>query len=127
MSNGASANYGIQGSVTANAVAVGPHSTAIVNETAPTSRAEFDSVIASLHEQIAKLQLSQEDVDSTHESLKELEAMAGSNPQPKHGAADLLGRVVKTLQTAGVAVKTIAELHQPLGQLAAWFHIPFLL
>jgi hypothetical protein len=73
------------------------------------------------------LQLSEEDVASTHESLKKIQAMAGSEPRPNHGAADVFGCVVKTLQTAGVALKTIAELHQPLSLIAAWFNIPFLL
>jgi hypothetical protein len=127
MSKASSANYGIQGNVSANALAVGPRAKAIVNQATHSSRAEFDSALATLRDQIAKLQLSQEDVALTLDSLKKIQAMAGSEPQSNHGAADLLGRVVKTLQTAGVAVRTMAELHQPLSQLAAWFHLSLLL
>jgi hypothetical protein len=127
MTKNASTNYGIQGNVSAVAVAAGPRAKAIVNQTAPPSRAEFDSALATLRDQIARLQLSEEDVASTHESLKKIQAMAGSEPRPNHGAADVFGCVVKTLQTAGVALKTIAELHQPLSLIAAWFNIPFLL
>jgi hypothetical protein len=130
MSRDSSANYGIQGNVNATAVAVGPHAKAVVHEQAPASRKEFDAALASIREQIAKLEIPEEHREAVHKDLKQLESMAGSKPgsgqaaESKHGAEDLLGRVVKTLKLAGVAVQTIASFQQPLSLLATWFHIP---
>jgi hypothetical protein len=130
MSRNSSANYGIQGNVNATAVAVGPRAKAVVNQQAPASRKEFDAALASIRDQIAKLEIPQEKREAVHKDLKELESMAGSKPgkqegaETKRGAEDVLTRVVNTLKTAGVAVQAIADFHQPLAQLAAWFHIP---
>jgi hypothetical protein len=134
MSRDSSANYGIQGNVNATAVAVGPHAKAVVHEQAPASRKEFDAALASIREQIAKLEIPQEKREAVHKDLKQLESMAGSKPESKsgskqeseskHGAEDVLARVVKTLKLAGVAVQTIAGFQQPLSLLATWFHIP---
>lgn len=134
MSRNSSANYGIQGNVNATAVAVGPRAKAVVNQQAPASRKEFDAALASIRDQIANLEIPKDTRTAVHKDLKELESMAGSKPvsnsgskqesESKHGAEDVLTRVVNTLKTAGVAVQAIADFHQPLAQLAAWFHIP---
>jgi uncharacterized membrane protein YdfJ with MMPL/SSD domain len=130
MSRNSSANYGIQGNVNATAVAVGPHAKAVVQEQAPASRKDFDAALASIREQIAKLEIPKEKQEAVHKDLKQLESMAGSKPaarqgaESKGGAEVVLARVVKTLKLAGVAVQTIAGFQQPLSLLAAWFHIP---
>lgn len=134
MSRDSSANYGIQGNVNATAVAVGPHSKAVVHQQAPASRKEFDAALASTREQIAKLEIPQEHREVIHKDLKLLESMAGAKvkqgpgkeqkEESKRGAEVVLARVVKTLKLAGVAVQAIAGLQQPLSLLAGWFHIP---
>ncbi len=134
MSRDSAGNYGIQGNVNATAVAVGPRAKAVVNEQAPGSRKEFDAALASIREQLAKLEIPEEKRAAVHKDLKQLESMAGSKAKQgpaskqgaksKRGAEDVLARVVKTLKTAGVAVQAIADLHQPLALLAGWFHIP---
>lgn len=117
-------NYGIMGNVNASAVAVGPHAKAIVNQGAPASRAEFDTLVETLRKEIAAMQLPAENLKLAHESLNELHAMAGETSKPKLEAAPVMDRIVNALKSAGVLVQTVAALHSPLLQLAAWFHIP---
>jgi hypothetical protein len=117
-------NYGIMGNVNATAVAVGPQASAVVNQAAPSSRAEFDTVVQSLRNEIAAMNLPAENQTAVHESLNELQGLAGEASKPRLEAAPVVDRIVKALKTAGVLVQSVAALHNPLVALAAWFHLP---
>jgi hypothetical protein len=117
-------NYGIMGNVNASAVAVGPHAKAVVNQAAPATRAEFDALVQSLRHEIAAIKLPPENREVVHESLNELQGMAGESSAHKREAAPVMDRILNALKTAGVLVQGVAALHNPLLQLAAWFHIP---
>ena len=121
---GSSANYGIQGNVNATAVAVGPHATATVHQNAPASRAEFDQLLETLRGRLDELQLPPDAHQTAQQHLAKIESMAGDQPGPKPAAADLFSRLVNGLKSAGVLLEAAAGLHQPLLELAAWFHLP---
>ncbi len=118
-----SANYGIVGNVNATAVAVGPRARAVVNQGPPASRAELDAVLAAIRSQIASLPLADDQRAAAHADLAQVETIAGATPEPKKGAAEILNRLVKTIQSGGALLQTVAGLHGPLQQLASWFHV----
>jgi hypothetical protein len=121
--SGGWANYGIAGNVNATAVAVGPHASAVVNQAQPASRPELDTILADLRNRIGALDLAGEHRDAAQRELSQLEAMAGPRAEPKPGAADAIGRLVKAIQSGGALLNTIAALHGPLAQVASWFHV----
>jgi hypothetical protein len=128
MSKAGGENYGIQASnVHGVAMAAGPRATAVVNQTAPGSRADLETMIGALRSQIEQLQLGPDHRKEVEEQLSQVESLADPKPHTTSGTTRVLKGLLDALKMAGVAVETLADLHQPLAQIAAWFHLPPLL
>jgi len=119
-----SGNYGIIGNVTAKAVAVGTGASAVVNEHAPMSRADFDAALSVLRDQIAALQLPEQSRQVLHQDVAKIEQMAGEKPELKPAVSDVLKGLVDKLKLVGVFLQAAAGFQEPIKKLAAWFHIP---
>jgi hypothetical protein len=117
------ANYGIVGSVTATAVAVGAHSKAVVHQNAAPSRHEFDAAIDALRAQIAALQLAEPSRQLLQDDVAKIEQMASEKPEHKAAASDILKSLVDKFKMIGVFVQTAVGLEEPIKKLAEWFSI----
>jgi hypothetical protein len=110
MTQKSSINYGIQGNVQADAVAVGPHATAVA--TAPAK--ERDDAIQKLSEAVQRLQLASSQQQLLLEHFEALKA----EPPAQH--ASTLDKIVSVLKEAGKLTGVVA----PLKGLAAVLGIP---
>jgi len=120
---GNDANYGIVGNVQAKAVAVGAGSSAVVNETTMHSRAEFDSALATLRDQIAALRLPESGREILDEDIARIAKMAGEKPGPAPAAVDVLKGLVEKLKMVGVLLQTAVGFREPIKKIAEWFHL----
>jgi hypothetical protein len=118
------ANYGIIGAVTAKAVAVGPDAKATVNEYSALSRSDFDGAIDDLRAQIAALKLPESNQQLLHGDLSKIEQLAGSKPETKPEASNLLKSLLGNFKLAGEFLQTAAGLQAPIKLIAQWFNIP---
>ena len=116
-------NYGLIGSVTAKAVAVGPHSTATVNETGTLSREEFEGALDTLHAQIAALQVADSSRQLLYDDVAKIRQM-GSERTEQKSASDALKGLVDKLKMVGVFMQAAIGLAEPIKKVAEWFAIP---
>jgi hypothetical protein len=123
MSKKEPANYGIVGNVTAKVVAVGPRSQAVVHESSPFLRSEFDAAVADLRSQVAALAISEHDRELLTADLGKIHEMSGEKSESKPGASELLNGFVGKLKLLGGVLEGTSAVYEPIKKIASWFHL----